>query len=770
VIATASAADRTNDALARYVAASHREDVNLVQGFVTGDDSLNYRAVERLPQVATWSRVGQLAVLVRSRSGRPLFVDSGGVSIQMDRDARYGATVNHWRLLAGRRPDPNRPEEALADSKALHLLGLKVGDTLVFRVVGYERLWRSHGFLNTAGDPIASRVGPLARVRIVGETVRDESNEVFGLVFLTPAFYREHSPNTLGAWTDQLIVRLKGGGADLPAFRAEVDRIAGRHPFGFLPAGDDDAKVQDAIHLQAEVLWLVAGLGGLAVLLLLGQALSRRAVSEAADHETLRGVGMTRPQLFALGFGPSAAIALAAAGLAVVVAVGLSPIGLLGRARQLEPASGISADGRVLAAGAGILLIGLLAAGALVAWRTAGRRRPTPEMRDFGERRRRGAVGVLTRAGGSPPLLAGVGAALGRGGWRSALPMRQAMLGVALAVALVAAALTVSASLRHLLDTPRLYGQNWDYEIPAGGPDLGKAFIARLRGDPLIGAASVYNLATPVIGGKVVETTGLGRVKGTLGPTVISGRAPMGPNEILLGPKTLDALGDHVGDIVDVRQGRLSERLRIVGRGIVPEGLENRLGEGAVVTFSALRRIVPSATRSGVYIRVAPGVDRSRALLHYEKLFSTDPAIRPVDVGNFGGITGVPAAVAILFAVAAAAALVHALLVSIRRRRRELAILKTLGFTGRQVAASLAWQTTTVAAVGLLVGLPIGILAGRWGWNRFANQLGVVPEPLTPAVLLLLAIPGTLLVANLVGAVPAGIAARTRPAQVLRAE
>jgi ABC-type lipoprotein release transport system permease subunit len=123
-----------------------------------------------------------------------------------------------------------------------------------------------------------------------------------------------------------------------------------------------------------------------------------------------------------------------------------------------------------------------------------------------------------------------------------------------------------------------------------------------------------------------------------------------------------------------------------------------------------------------------------------------------------------------VFAGAAAAALAHALVTSVRRRRRELAILKTLGFTRGQVVATVAWQATTVAATGLLVGLPLGLGVGRFAWNVFASDLEVVPEAVTPIGLTALVVPATIVLANLIAALPAQTAARTRPALVLRAE
>jgi ABC-type lipoprotein release transport system permease subunit len=125
---------------------------------------------------------------------------------------------------------------------------------------------------------------------------------------------------------------------------------------------------------------------------------------------------------------------------------------------------------------------------------------------------------------------------------------------------------------------------------------------------------------------------------------------------------------------------------------------------------------------------------------------------------------------AALIVAVAVALLAHALASSIGRRRRELAILKTLGFERRDVRATVAWQATTIAAIGLLVGLPLGIAVGRFAWNLLAGELGVVPEPVTPVPSGLLIIPATLLLANLVALLPRRIAAVTPPAVVLRAE
>ncbi len=59
---------------------------------------------------------------------------------------------------------------------------------------------------------------------------------------------------------------------------------------------------------------------------------------------------------------------------------------------------------------------------------------------------------------------------------------------------------------------------------------------------------------------------------------------------------------------------------------------------------------------------------------------------------------------------------------------------------------------------------------GRFAWNLFAEDLGVVPEPVVPAGSTLLIVPATLLLATLIAAIPGRMAARTQPALALRAE
>jgi ABC-type lipoprotein release transport system permease subunit len=119
-------------------------------------------------------------------------------------------------------------------------------------------------------------------------------------------------------------------------------------------------------------------------------------------------------------------------------------------------------------------------------------------------------------------------------------------------------------------------------------------------------------------------------------------------------------------------------------------------------------------------------------------------------------------------AVGAASALALTLVASVRRRRRDLAVLKTLGFTRRQLQAAVAWQSSIAVAIGTAVGVPLGVVLGRALWDLFADNINVVPAPSTPAASLVLVVVGAVVLANLVAAVPGRIAANTPTTALLQ--
>jgi predicted lysophospholipase L1 biosynthesis ABC-type transport system permease subunit len=259
---------------------------------------------------------------------------------------------------------------------------------------------------------------------------------------------------------------------------------------------------------------------------------------------------------------------------------------------------------------------------------------------------------------------------------------------------------------------------------------------------------------------------------------MLEGRWPQAPGEVALGRETMSALHVELGDRVTAAVGEKTRELTVVGVPVFPDlGFGPGLGRGAGMTFDGLAFFHPEITHNLVLGNIAPGEDAAvvAARLNDEVLTGLE-ADAAVEVASLGVTVrgtlrsrSLPLQLSALFALAAFATLVHVLLTSVRRRRRDLAILQTLGFRRRQVAATIAWQALTLAGISLLIGVPLGILLGRLGWAAFAYRLGVVSEPVV-SPLSVIAIPVTLVATLLVSVVPALIARRVRPAEVLKAE
>jgi hypothetical protein len=82
----------------------------------------------------------------------------------------------------------------------------------------------------------------------------------------------------------------------------------------------------------------------------------------------------------------------------------------------------------------------------------------------------------------------------------------------------------------------------------------------------------------------------------------------------------------------------------------------------------------------------------------------------------------------------------------------------------------VAAQATVIAVIGIVIGIPAGIVAGRWLWTLFARAISAVPQPTVPTIAIVAVGTGSLVLANLVAAIPGRLAARTPAALLLQAE
>jgi predicted lysophospholipase L1 biosynthesis ABC-type transport system permease subunit len=281
-------------------------------------------------------------------------------------------------------------------------------------------------------------------------------------------------------------------------------------------------------------------------------------------------------------------------------------------------------------------------------------------------------------------------------------------------------------------------------------------------------------------------------------PPTIRGR-PLGSNrQIELGETTLRQLGKRIGDTVRVGTGAAAQTLTITGTVALPSfglatGDHVSLGRGAMMAEDAMLALQGKppgpvtrqdaqhlALPSAVAIDLVPGTTAAQRSALVHRIVSANPDGQPggtyevptavsSSVHNAAQLGGLPRALATGLAVAAVLSIGLTVLSSVRRRRQELALLKALGMTRGQVWGVIAWQTTLTLLIAIVVGLPLGIAAGRWAWHAFAGSIGAVPVTEIPLLALILGLAALAVAGNLLTAVPAAIAARTRPAVFLRA-
>ena len=150
--------------------------------------------------------------------------------------------------------------------------------------------------------------------------------------------------------------------------------------------------------------------------------------------------------------------------------------------------------------------------------------------------------------------------------------------------------------------------------------------------------------------------------------------------------------------------------------------------------------------------------------------FTVDGPATPTDLLNFGQVQDLPQVLGIGLAAVALLTIAHLLMTSVRRRRRDFAILRALGFTSWQVRGTLCWQALTLAGIALVIGVPAGIACGRLCWQVFAHQLGITPVVAVPLAVLAVMAAGWLAAAAVIAVLPGEAATRNPPARGLRSE
>jgi hypothetical protein len=714
-------------------------------------------------------------------------------------------------VTRGRMADPRRPDEFVMTAEAAHLLGLHVGEIVPYGLFTNEQI-----SLPGMGTP---SVQPHRRIdaKLVGlvalnsEIVQDQVDQFPALVLFTPALAQQVLADS-GRGASGVTyygLQLDHGSRDVAGVERAFTRLLPRGAeYNFHTTAPVAAKVGQVVRPVAFALGVFGAIAALTALVIAGQVISRQLRAASEDLTVLRALGADPKTIAADGLSGVLSAVVLGSLLAVAVAVALSPLSPLGPVRPVYPSSGPAFDWLVLGIGSVALIGGLGSIAVALAYREAHRIAVRSRLAPA---RVSKVARVIISAGLPAPGAVGVRLALEPGERRTAVPVRSAMLGAVLAVAMVTAALTFGSGLQTLISHPALYGWNWTYLLNASN-NVPPQALALLNRDRDVAAWTGADHNDVEIDGQQVPVL-FADSHATLTPPILAGHAVTQKNQIVLGVATLAQLHKHIGAtvVVSYRQAQDAPlyipptRLVIVGTATMPavgsSGIfadHTSMGTGALASTGIepaayqQAQLNPDPTLNGpnmVFVKLRSGVSPTAALAGLQRIandadraFAAVPdgggggdsvavlgVQRPAEIVNYHSMGAAPVILAAGLAAGALAALALTLAASVRRRRHDLALLKTLGFTQRQLASAVAWQASVTAVIGVVIGVPAGVALGRQLWDLFARAIYAVPEPTVPVQPVLLTVLGTLVLANIAAAIPGRTAARTPAAGLPRA-
>lgn len=668
-------------------------------------------------------------------------------------------------------------DEAVANRAWLDAMGFQVGDEVVLRLID-ERARRALDDFTERGTVAAlnsdSSLGWEHAVRIVGEAAgtadiaRDEASRPARLLMADDVAARVWRISTDQLWCCGLELFVDVAEGHVPA---SVGRALEAMPSdGTVVAtlSEQRARVRSATRPYLLALTAFAVLVGAVGVVVVGGAIARQAAQDARGDLAHRASGADNRHFTVFALGRAIAIGAVAVVIALIIVATASPLLVLGPAASVEPDRSAGGDLHVLAVGATLIVLGVgfasLAAVSRVArsrGRTTASPRPLP---------------------GAFPIVPGLG-------FRFAFPrtgptrflMRSALLTTSVAVGTATAVAVVSGSLEDLLGHPERYGSSWNVALTCNEgycpiDNLGLSnFNNLLRERPDVAGWSFVAFGSIGLDGQT--TTAIGTTPGHNGPlpfAITSGRAPKESDEVVLGTTTMRRLNVVIGDNLPASVGA---PLHVVGSAAF-SGLGQAdadrasLGIGAGLTAEGLRAHGGTENSANAVLVVGNATDTVKLAAGIRSAVSDVTVITRNTPGALSGwrdLRFMPAVLTGLLALLATGTLIHAVMLSAGSRRRDAAVWSALGLRPRDTRRALLWQGVFLTGTSIVLGVPVGLAAGRSAWTAMRNTLGVSTPTrfLTPLLAAALAV-------GAAGSIALMIALRPRAtgtiAEALRAE
>ncbi|HKY14583.1 MAG TPA: ABC transporter permease [Microthrixaceae bacterium] len=756
-VGLAIGANRTSTALDRFEEATDSADVELLVLARPSVDQL--AALRSTPGVAA---VGELRAFGTLPVDAPDFTAMAAAI-----DDQFGQTVDRSRLVAGRRTDPDEALEVTVNELLAERLALEPGDHLAVNTWSPDQV----ATIVSGGDPGAF-AGPRLTMRVSGIErrpldlgIRGSSG---GLMVMTPAFAREYT-DTVGAFGERIRVRMAEGYELAPVLVASRE-VFGDETLAAQGVAFETEGARDAARVLAVATWVLTGVAALAGAVTIALVLGRETALASEGSSVLRAMGMRRRDRVVAMVPFALVVAVGGTALAATVATAISPLLPLGVAGRADPITGVAMVPEVLAIGSALVALIVVLVVIATALRDSGARR-TDQVSTTVENR--SAAGRLAQLGMPPAMFAGIRIGTGRepGERRAAV---SAAVGVAFGVTGIVALLVVTASMDGVLGDPATYGTTWDVQArditpstPCGGDDFGMTEIPGLENVAEICRENIELSGRPVTGAGVIQ------LRGSVSPVALDGRLPESNDEVALGGTTLARLGVSIGDTVDARRsaGGIST-YEVVGRVLVPSPSDEELTDGAVFTGDGFAPIAAHQNFQRYFVaELEPGASHDEVAARIDEvpqLAGLVDAPVPVEVARVDEALSYSSILVVVLIVTSLVAVGHALVTGVRRRRRELAVLRAIGFDRRQVRSLVAWVAVGYTVAGMIVGIPAGLVVGRVTWQLITDGVGIEAASVIPALWVVAVVAGALMAAVAVATVLAARPASGVPAADLR--
>ncbi|MFG2073686.1 FtsX-like permease family protein [Nonomuraea maritima] len=510
-------------------------------------------------------------------------------------------------------------------------------------------------------------------------------------------------------------------------------------------------EVREAMELDNRLLGTLLALFGVvglvAAALALANAAGGRVLGQLRDLATLKSMGFTKGQVALLLLVEHGALGLL--GVALGAAAGWGVMAAL-----LGPTS--VAPTPVLALVGGTALVVLAAVG-LPAWR-GGRTPPipaAPAAPPRGHLSRLARLALLVRL--PPALVLGT-----RDAFTRRVPAFLTAFGLAVPMMMITIGLGVWATLDNFKSHPEQVGQAAALYVRPG--KLQPAAARRLaEGDQDVAAVYPGTDVNALAPGEA-RSVRVRAIGGSALPypfPVVAGRLYARQGEAVAGQGLLDLLGARIGDRVRLTVGGTPLIVRIVGRTVEPDQDGEVLSVG-LDTLAAKDSVPPEYYALSLKPGADPSEVRGRLLAGSAESLDVQVAVNPAD--RLSVIRVVIVALIAVLALIGLANLLTASALGLRDHALDLAVLKAMGLTPRQVMATLVTGTGLLVVLGVGAGTAAGmsVVTGLIDLQGHTSGVGAgigrPPAPLTLTVAVVVAV-GTALAVALI---PARRAARAQ--------